>query len=159
LRVVVGVDGAPASRLALQFAMREVIRRGCGLEVVTCWAFEGAVDGPLGPQSLHEARERAELLQDHAVSAALDKVPPPAIISRTIVEGAPGPALVRAARDAGLLVVGTGHNLLVQRALLGSVSQYCVLHSPVPVTVVPEPLSPAAQPHREATSEFVDASR
>jgi hypothetical protein len=34
---------------------------------------------------------------------------------------------VRAARDAGLLVVGTGHNLLVQRALLGSVSQYCVL--------------------------------
>jgi len=147
--VVVAVDGSPASRAALQFAMREVVRRGCVLNVVSCWGFDGTYDGAFDSigveQALLHARHSAERLQDDAVSAVLEQVAPPAMISRTIVEGAPGPALVRAARDADLLVVGTAHKGLARRALLGSVSQYCVLHSPVPVTVVPEPLPAAAE--------------
>jgi nucleotide-binding universal stress UspA family protein len=143
--VVVGVDGSPASRAALQFAMREVVRRGHGLDVVTSWVFDGTYEGTLGPQSMQEARETAERIQDEVVSAVLDEVVPPAMISRSIVEGAPGPALVRAARDADLLVVGTAHKGSTRRVLLGSVSQFCVLHSPVPITVVPEPAPAAAQ--------------
>ncbi len=48
-------------------------------------------------------------------------------------------SLVKAAHDAALLVVGSGRKSLVARALLGSVSEYCVRHSRVPVVVVPDP--------------------
>jgi hypothetical protein len=50
-----------------------------------------------------------------------------------------GHALVEAAHDAAMLVVGSGHKSLVARALLGSVSEYCVRHAKVPVVVVPDP--------------------
>jgi hypothetical protein len=41
------------------------------------------------------------------------------------------------ARDADYLVVGSANKNAVKRALLGSVSHYCVRHAPCPVVVVP----------------------
>lgn len=135
--VVVGVDGSPASRAALEFALREGVRRGSAVEVVTAWAFEGPYEGWLGPSTLAEARAAAERTQDTVVTAALDGADSPSVLSRRLVQAAAGPALVEAVRDADYLVVGTAHKNMARRALLGSVSHYCVQHSPRPVVVVP----------------------
>jgi hypothetical protein len=67
---------------------------------------------------------------------ASPEAPPP--LSRTVTQGAAGPTLVRTAQNADYLVVGTAHKSLAKRTMLGSVSQYCVLHSSVPVVVVPQ---------------------
>jgi nucleotide-binding universal stress UspA family protein len=50
-----------------------------------------------------------------------------------------GPALVEAARDADLLVVGSRGRGGWKALLLGSVSMHCVTHAPGPVVVVREP--------------------
>ena len=57
-------------------------------------------------------------------------------VSADVVRGEPAHLLVRRARDAELLVVGTHGLSVVPRLLLGSVSVHCATHSPVPVAVV-----------------------
>ena len=136
--IVVGVDGTAASGAALGFALREGALRGSAVEVVTAWAFEGPYDGILAPDSVDQARRNAERAQNAAVTVALATVAVPPLLSRTVVRGAAGPELVRAARGAKYLVVGNGRKNLAQRALLGSVSRYCIQHAPIPVLVVPE---------------------
>lgn len=53
------------------------------------------------------------------------------------MSGKPGEAIVEAAieENADMVVVGTRGLGKVKRAFLGSVSDYCVHHSPVPVLV------------------------
>jgi len=135
--IVVGVDGTAASTAALTFALREGALRDSPVEVVTAWAFEGPYDGQLTTDLIDQARSNAERAQDAAVTAALATVMAPPLLSRTVVEGAAGPELLRAADEAEYLVVGNGHKNIAQRALLGSVSRYCVQHAPIPVLVVP----------------------
>ena len=65
-----------------------------------------------------------------------------------VVEGHPGVVLVDAAADADLLVVGTRGRNPMATILLGSVSEYCVRRSPVPVAVIP-PAAPPESPLQE----------
>ena len=136
--IVVGVDGTAASGAALAFALREGGLRGSAVEVVTAWVFEGPYDGLLAQDLVDQARHNAERAQDVAVTMALAMVVAPPLLSRTVVRGAAGPELLRAARGAKYLVVGNGRKNLAERALLGSVSRYCIQHAQIPVLVVPE---------------------
>lgn len=134
--IVVGVDGTPAAQAALTFAMREARLRGSALDVVTTWV--GDVDSgnlSLGIPSYIARRVRAA--QDIAISAALSATAAPPVISRHVIEGVAGEELVRLSRDADYVVVGSSHKNALKRALLGSVSQYCVRHATCPVVVVP----------------------
>lgn len=140
--IVVGVDGTPASKAALEFALREGAIRGSAVEVVTVWTWAGVGDKLTGPETPHDARERAQRQQDEAVAEVLDRIYDPPVVSRQIVEGDPAKALLRAARGADYLVVGSAHKGLVKRALLGSVSETCVRHARCPVVVIP-----AEDPH------------
>jgi nucleotide-binding universal stress UspA family protein len=135
--IVVGVDGTPASKVALEFALREGAARGSAVEVVTVWSWVGVGGQLVGPESPSEARERAQSQQDQAVAEVLDQVSDPPVVSRQIVEGDPANALLRAARSGDYLVVGSAHKGVVRRALLGSVSEYCVRHAKCPVVVIP----------------------
>ena len=68
--------------------------------------------------------------------AEVSGVAPDVVVCSRIVEGHPAEVVVRAARGADLLVVGTqGHGELAA-ALLGSVSQHRVQHAPCPVLVL-----------------------
>jgi nucleotide-binding universal stress UspA family protein len=145
--LVVGVDGTSTGQAALMFAMREATLRGCALEVVTAWTWDAAYHPPLGAQPA-AVRERAEQAQEAAISAALANTTAPPVISRHVVQGEAGPALLEVARTADYLVVGTEHRNAVARALLGSVSRYCMRHATCPVVVVPE-----ARPVVEARPE------
>jgi nucleotide-binding universal stress UspA family protein len=55
-----------------------------------------------------------------------------------VVEGVPGPAIVDTARRRGcdLIMMSTHGRSGVGRALLGSVADYVVRHSPIPVLLV-----------------------
>lgn len=54
----------------------------------------------------------------------------------SVVEGSAGPAIVKHAADAELLVVGSRGHTPVGSALLGSVSAYCLHRATVSVVVV-----------------------
>jgi nucleotide-binding universal stress UspA family protein len=137
--IVVGVDGTPASQAALVFALREGARRGGAVEVVTAWALPRPYEEVTGPESIEQLRALAEQTQDETVTAALRRIDTSPVVSRSVVQGPPGPVLLAASRDADYLVVGSAHKSAATRFLLGSVSQYCVRHATIPVMVVPVP--------------------
>lgn len=116
--IVVGVDGSVAGVAALGWAADEAARRGCDLEAVV----------------VTETENTETFDQVQAAAARY-----PAVRTRYVrTTGAPGPALVLAARGAAMLVVGShGHGRLAG-ALLGSVSAYCSAHAGCPVVVVPD---------------------
>lgn len=134
--IVVGVDGTPTAQTALTFAMREARLRGSALDVVTTWMWDVDSGNPsLGIPS--DIARRVRAAQDIAISSALAATAAPPVITRHVIEGAAGEELVRVARNADYLVVGSSHKNVLKRALLGSVSQYCVRHATCPVVVVP----------------------
>jgi nucleotide-binding universal stress UspA family protein len=135
--VVVGVDGSAASRAALEFALREGAARGSAVEVVTAWSWAGPHESLAAPATPHEARDRAQRQQDEVVADVLRRVSVAPLLSRQVVQGDPAEVLLRAGRDAAFLVVGSEHKNMLKRAVLGSVSEYCVRHATCPVVVVP----------------------
>jgi nucleotide-binding universal stress UspA family protein len=139
--IVVGVDGSDGSLQALRWAADEARLRKALLQVVLAWDYPASllagasfsvpdleILGDFG--KLAEAR-LGQALQD--ASSALEGVE----VERRVIEGAPALALIEAAKDADLLVVGTrGHGGFVG-LLLGSVSQQCAHHAPCPIVIVP----------------------
>ena len=62
---------------------------------------------------------------------------PDLVIEQILEQTNPSSALLRAARGASLLVMGTHHRGLVKGALLGSIGQDVLAQSRIPVCVVP----------------------
>jgi nucleotide-binding universal stress UspA family protein len=139
--IVVGVDGSAVSIAALKWAIEEARRRGCRVDAVNAWHSDPTTTG-LARADIIQLRPRSEvlaaqtdLLESWINDAAGDTTD--VEIRQVLAEGQPGPALVRTAEDADLLVVGThGHTRLAE-VLLGSVSSYCVHHAACPVVVIP----------------------
>jgi nucleotide-binding universal stress UspA family protein len=152
--IVVGVDGSPGSRAALEFAMEEAVRRDARLRVVAAvalpdfWAGSYPAYVPPPPADMvGEVRKETRLWVDEVVTgrgaAARDLQ-----VDVETRAGRPGEILVEAADGAELLVVGHRGRGSVASVLLGSVGLYCVLHARCPVTIVrPGPrTAPAAAP-------------
>jgi nucleotide-binding universal stress UspA family protein len=141
-RVVVGVDGSPGARAALVQAWLGAARRGADLDVVSVFPtlpswFGGPPPAEPGDAAIRadtEARARAfvdEAGRDPAVAGA------GAVGVRVrAVPGLVAEALVEAAADADLLVVGSRGRGEVRSAVLGSVALHCVTHARGPVEVV-----------------------
>ncbi len=156
--VVVGVDGSAGSRAALEFALREGVRRGATVQVVTTWLQGSALTTPLDGlavaatyQDLDDQERVAHEVQDRMLAEVLAGMTERPAISQVVLHTYSGATLVDAGDKAALLVVGSGRKGVLSRALLGSVSEYCVRHSRVPVVVVPDPARVAAP--RDATPE------
>lgn len=142
-RIVVGVDQSVATRLVLEFALREAARRRATLDVITAyhnveyWAL--AYGMPM-PPSDDDIRSRFVATTQELLDEVIRDFPG-GEESRLAVRvdaraGSPANVLLDAARGADLLVVGhRGHGGFASM-LLGSVSMQCVLHAPCPVTVV-----------------------
>ena len=137
--IVVGVDGSPGSKAALAFALEEGLVRGTTVEVVTTWLLGPAITDIATATTSEEEQASALACQDKALAEVLDGFGDRPAISQVVVQSYGGHALVEAAHDAAVLVVGSGRKSVLARALLGSVSEYCVRHAQVPVVVVPDP--------------------
>jgi nucleotide-binding universal stress UspA family protein len=139
-RLVVGIDGSPAAAVALQWAVAEAARRRAKLSVVMTY-HRHQLESPIGPPGVvdHDAtRKASEALAEEMVAEALAAAPDhPRPVEVTVVPGGAGHYLAAAASTADLLVVGSRGLGSVRGALFGSVSRYCVHHSPCPVVVVP----------------------
>lgn len=131
-RVVVGVDGSEGSLAALKWAVDYAARADASLVLVTAWHWPMSYGVPLAYDGFDPEEEARKV-----VEAVKVDVPLPLDRVQTVVEqGHPGDVLIKVAKGAALLVVGTrGHGGL-SGALLGSTSGYCVHHATCPVTVV-----------------------
>ncbi|MET8764273.1 universal stress protein [Lentzea sp. NPDC004782] len=135
--VVVGVDGSPAARAALRWAVEDAGRRGCRVDAV--WAWHPDYGGMIGPLPAEVVQAMSPQALEAAARKALDAAVEGfegADIRPVLVEGDARDVLVKASEEAELLVVGNrGHGTLVG-AILGSVSAHCVHHASCPVVVV-----------------------
>lgn len=136
--VVVGVDASPASTAALAWATRYVEATGGRLLLLTAWAWPRMYGMSMMVDGWDPRADAQRVVAAAASSTGLaaDRV------ETRVVEGRAGAALLDACADADLLVVGR-HDHGHDRLLLGSVSNDCVHHCPVPVVVVQQPQSAA----------------
>ena len=128
------MDGSPAADRALEWAAAEASRTNAPLHIVTAWLYPMA-PGYAVTSTVPAVQHRARAVADAAVARVREAAPSLAVTT-DVVEEHPGPALVAAANDAGLLVVGSRGIGGFKELLLGSVSQYCSRHAPCSVVVV-----------------------
>jgi nucleotide-binding universal stress UspA family protein len=131
MSVVVGVEGSPDSLVAMQWAHEEARLRGCRLEIVH--AYWG---GDEDQRRTERMRARAEEILQGARVALGDPGDVPTS-TRAVTGVSAAQALLDAAKDAELLVVGSRGLGGFAGLLVGSVSRQCAEHAPCPVTIVP----------------------
>lgn len=133
--IVVGTDESLGSAAALRWAAAEGARRKATVRAVLAWTYLDQRRGPgveveFDPQySEASAEEALDLI-------IADVLGPDASVERRVVNDHAGRALVEAASDADLLVVGARGLGGVRSVVLGSVSGYCAHHASCPVVVV-----------------------
>ena len=141
--IIVGVDGSDHSRLALAWAMREAAQRHAPLTVMTVrpapvrpatrifWAV------PAYPEDSHDAELTRKAVREFADKVANEIGETTPEITVSVSEGDPAEELVKASRDADLLVVGSRGSGGFAKLLMGSVSSQVTHHAACPVVIVP----------------------
>ena len=144
-RIVVGVDGSEQSRRALAWALEEARLRKWVVNAVHAYTIPPLLLSP-EPGPLAQAPPDPELFQrleeaaERLLEQALDEANTEGVdVERRVVSAPAAEALLQAARDADLLVVGTRGLGGFKELLLGSVSHQVTNHAPCPVLVVPGP--------------------
>jgi nucleotide-binding universal stress UspA family protein len=135
-RIVVGMDGSPGSRSALELACRRAERTGETVVAVHGWHVHAPSTDVWSavPRSLAEEDERRRLLSESVAGVRQDH--PDIELELEAVGVAPATALVDASENASLVVVGARGRSFVGGLLLGSVSQSVLRHAQCPVAVV-----------------------
>jgi nucleotide-binding universal stress UspA family protein len=144
-RVVVGVDGSAASRLAVVRAAEAAEEVGAELEAVAAFAAPNYWSDlyVVLTESIAELRNAARRRAETEVTQVLGEEPR-VRVSVVTVEGPAGDALVQQAAGAALLVVGSRSRSRLPGMVLGSAALHCVVHAACPVMVV-HPQSDAEQ--------------
>jgi nucleotide-binding universal stress UspA family protein len=136
--IVVGVDGSPGARDALDYALQEARLRDADVRVVSAWDVPGAAyAGTYGLGDPGLLVDLEQVARDNAMRA-LEHADLDGVETTTVVrEGSPAHVLLEEAGGADLLVVGSRGLGGFRGLLLGSVSQQCAHHAPCPLVVVP----------------------
>jgi nucleotide-binding universal stress UspA family protein len=135
-RVVVGVDGSETSDRALRWALDDARARGGIVTAVHAWHVPFSMSLTAGTRDLSAFEDAAGRLLDQAVDATAAEYRD-ATVERVLVGGSPADALLGAAREAALVVVGGRGVGGFRGLLLGSVSQQLAHHAACPVVVIP----------------------
>lgn len=135
-RIVVGVDGSEPSMRALRWAVRQAKLTGGSVDAVTAWHCPTNVGvAPVAFDGLADFESDAKRILTEALAEVRGLVPE-VLVESQVGEGNAAEVLLRAAKGADLLVVGSrGHGGFAS-ALLGSVSLHCVQHAHCPVVVI-----------------------
>lgn len=138
--ILVGVDGSHHSERALDWAMREAALRHVPLTVLTV---HQAPAGWLGHGAAHPEDAGPLERTKAAAQEQVDKVlaglggPHPEPVTVQAVNGVPAEALLGAAADADVVVVGARGTGGFARLRMGSVSDQVAHHAHCPVVIVP----------------------
>lgn len=145
--VVVGVDGSARSIEALRWALAEARLRKAPLRALHSWIYlhplvpllvgypyaRDTIE-PAAADAATAARQAAETILDQAL-AELGEVGD-VDVERVIAQGSAAQALIDAATEQDILVVGSRGHGGFAGLLLGSVSQQCAQHACCPVVIV-----------------------
>ena len=140
-RVVVGVDGSEASRIALRWAMAESGLHEARLEVVHAWRTPMVfVPHAYSPELVEMGKmdEAAVAFIDRELDAVGADADCGIEIERTAVPGYAAHVLVAASERAQLVVVGRRGNGRFPREVIGPKALQVVHHAACPVAVVPD---------------------
>jgi nucleotide-binding universal stress UspA family protein len=135
--VVVGVDGSKEATQAVAFAAAEADREGDELTVVyAIIAPDPVVDAGLTSTSLAELiAEEERLVLAETVAGLKEDYPSLQVHQVLETERSPVDALVDAASNARMLVVGSRGRGGIQRLLLGSTAHGVLRHLPCPTVI------------------------
>ena len=150
LGILVGVDGSPASKVAIEWAGKEASMRGLPLSLVHVIPSSLPRTWPEVPNP-PELRHWYELNGDEILALARQVVEAATgsndiEMSSEIISGSPPATLIDLSKEAELVVVGCRGLGAIAGRLLGSVSSALVHHAHCPVAVIhdDEPLMPTA---------------
>lgn len=125
--VLVGIDGSPASELAVAIAFDEASRRGVDLTALHAWSDVAMFEGPWPEWESEAERVLAEYL------AGWKERYPDVTVHRVITIDHPGRNLIAESESAQLVVVGSHGRGGLTGMLLGSVGNAVVHSVRVPV--------------------------
>ncbi|HET6988554.1 MAG TPA: universal stress protein [Kribbella sp.] len=136
--ILVGVDDAPESQLALHWAVEAAEGRGAAVRVVRAYLDELNGWPPLGvegyaPPPMPQDKYQHEV--DRAVQYARDRLGYEGG-SGWLASDAAAPAILAEAGDAEMVVVGTRSRNKMSAVMLGSVATSVAAKAPCPVVVV-----------------------
>ena len=124
--IVVGTEGSAASEPAVEFAFEEASYHDTALLAVCALA-----DSPETLGAARQIRDSFERLIDR-----YEKAHPEVIVGRHVTQDCGRTALLGAAGQAQLLVVGARGRCGIEGMMLGSVSAALLQHAPCPVGIV-----------------------
>ena len=137
--IVVGFDGSKQSHGALEWAIEESRYRDAELRVVTAWNkapmswYPALLETAAGEIVAEDSPEQ----QAEAISAAAAQAAAGVnVVTRTVQNDSAASAILEAAREADLVVIGSRGHGGFAGLHIGSVSTQVVSHSPCPVLVV-----------------------
>lgn len=145
-RIVVGIDGSEHSAAALRWAVEEAKLRKATVEAVHAWTYvpvTAPADAGLVPIPWTDSVEALQATQEAAERIASDHVRDVLgddhDVTVSLVQNDAAEALIQAAADADLVVVGNRGRGALKEALLGSTSGRVADHAPCPVVIVRAP--------------------
>lgn len=133
-RIVVGVDGSPASGRALEWAGDEADRHQVDLVVVHGWSYPYASVDTASSAARDLTQVDAACVLDHAVELARERFA--ADVTGRLVELSPVSALLDTAHDGDLLVLGSRGRGAIAVSLFGSTVNSVLDRCSMPVAVV-----------------------
>ncbi|QNE14571.1 universal stress protein [Pseudarthrobacter sp. NBSH8] len=139
--IVVGFDGSEHSQTALSWAVDEARQRDGQLRLITAWNrapmawYPAVLETAAGGIADEESPEQiAGTLQAEALKSAADEGV--TATGQVVNSDSPASAILDAAQDADLVVVGSRGHGGFPGLHLGSVSTQVIDHAPCPVLVV-----------------------
>lgn len=139
-RIVVGVEGSGGAKAALRWALEEARYRGGCVEVVTAYTttyVPASPDFNYVPLDPVDLETEVEKMQGAVVDEVLAAVGADNLsVKRSVIRGRAADTLIKAARGADMLVVGSRGRGGFRGLLLGSVSQQIAQHGDCPVVIV-----------------------
>ena len=160
--ILVGVDGSPESKVAVDWAARDAAMHGAPLTLVhilnppVVMTFP---EVPLPPGYLQWQQESGQEILDAAVRTAAEATRDhPIEITSEMVAGPTVPTLVEQTKDVGLVVVGCRGRGALARSLLGSVSTGLAHHAHCPVAVIHDEDPLMAHPSKAPVVVGIDGS-
>jgi nucleotide-binding universal stress UspA family protein len=156
--IVVGVDRSESAARALAWAVREGRLHGRTVTAVLAWDLLNqhhiAADEPFS--GTYREADASAALDSYVVNALAPEAA--SEVRRQVICDRAAPALLAAAADAWLLVVGARGLGGFRGLLLGSVSQHCLHHAPCPLAIIRDDGAQSAKHEPERVVVGIDGS-
>ena len=138
--ILVGVDGSPESKVAVDWAARAAALRGRSVRLVHILTPPGVMpfaDVPAPTSYLQWQEDSGQAILDAASATVAEATKDhPVDVTTEMVSGPAVPSLVNLSKDAQLVVVGCRGRGALARGLLGSVSTGLVHHAHCSVAII-----------------------